>query len=134
MFAGFRRGLRVRRCLSGRRFLDRVVHHSIPLAHREELFLNDGRVTGRVAGIAEAPLGVAHRLAQGEKIGEIRDYIAEGREQYGMQTFDQHLADLVRLRVASGEARPIEAVRVETEVEKVRNELEAALKGLGTGK
>jgi twitching motility protein PilT len=26
---------------------------------------------------------------------EIRDYIAEGREQYGMQTFDQHLMDLV---------------------------------------
>jgi twitching motility protein PilT len=33
------------------------------------------------------------------RISEIRDYIAEGREQYGMQTFDQHLADLV----ASGE-------------------------------
>src|SRR5690606_31552114 len=29
------------------------------------------------------------------RISEIRDYIAEGREQYGMQTFDQHLADLV---------------------------------------
>ncbi|MGH7752262.1 MAG: type IV pilus twitching motility protein PilT, partial [Gemmatimonadales bacterium] len=26
---------------------------------------------------------------------EIRDYIAEGREQYGMLTFDQHLMDLV---------------------------------------
>ena len=26
---------------------------------------------------------------------EIRDYIAEGREQHGMQTFDQHLTDLV---------------------------------------
>jgi twitching motility protein PilT len=30
-----------------------------------------------------------------DRIGEIRDFIAEGREQYGMQTFDQHLADLV---------------------------------------
>jgi twitching motility protein PilT len=30
------------------------------------------------------------------RFGEIRDYIGEGREQYGMQTFDQHLADLVR--------------------------------------
>ena len=30
-----------------------------------------------------------------QKVGEIRDFIAEGREQYGMQTFDQHLADLV---------------------------------------
>jgi twitching motility protein PilT len=26
---------------------------------------------------------------------EIKEYIAEGREQYGMQTFDQHLMDLV---------------------------------------
>lgn len=30
-----------------------------------------------------------------QRMGEIRDFIAEGREQYGMQTFDQHLADLV---------------------------------------
>jgi twitching motility protein PilT len=33
-------------------------------------------------------------IAEG-RVGEIRDYIAEGREQYGMQTFDQHLSDLV---------------------------------------
>jgi twitching motility protein PilT len=30
-----------------------------------------------------------------QRMGEIRDFIADGREQYGMQTFDQHLADLV---------------------------------------
>jgi twitching motility protein PilT len=30
-----------------------------------------------------------------DRIGEIRDHIAGGREQYGMQTFDQHLEDLV---------------------------------------
>jgi twitching motility protein PilT len=30
-----------------------------------------------------------------DRVGEIRDFIAEGREQYGMQTFDQHLEDLV---------------------------------------
>jgi twitching motility protein PilT len=29
------------------------------------------------------------------RTNEIREYIAEGREQYGMQTFDQHLVDLV---------------------------------------
>lgn len=29
------------------------------------------------------------------RIGEIRDFISQGREQYGMQTFDQHLAELV---------------------------------------
>ncbi len=29
------------------------------------------------------------------RVGEIRDYIAEGHVQYGMQTFDQHLTELV---------------------------------------
>ncbi|MBA3889639.1 MAG: PilT/PilU family type 4a pilus ATPase [Gemmatimonadaceae bacterium] len=32
------------------------------------------------------------------RIHEIRDYIAEGKERYGMQTFDQHLADLVNAK------------------------------------
>jgi twitching motility protein PilT len=30
------------------------------------------------------------------RIAEVNDYIADGKEQYGMQTFDQHLAELVR--------------------------------------
>ncbi len=30
-----------------------------------------------------------------DRVGEIRDHIASGREQYGMQTFDQHLEELV---------------------------------------
>ena len=34
-------------------------------------------------------------ILEGTRIGEIRDYIVDGREQYGMQTFDQHLFDLV---------------------------------------
>ena len=38
---------------------------------------------------------VRDMIADGKRIGEIRDYIADGRDQYGMQTFDQHLADLV---------------------------------------
>jgi twitching motility protein PilT len=35
-------------------------------------------------------------ILEGTRIGEIKDYIAEGREQYGMQTFDQCLTDLVQ--------------------------------------
>jgi len=31
-----------------------------------------------------------------DKVNEIRDYVAAGREQYGMQTFDQHLEELVQ--------------------------------------
>jgi twitching motility protein PilT len=34
-------------------------------------------------------------ILEGTRIGEIRDFIAEGRDQYGMQTFDQCLTDLV---------------------------------------
>src|SRR5215831_5389425 len=34
-------------------------------------------------------------IIEGTRIGEIRDFIVEGREQYGMQSFDQCLADLV---------------------------------------
>jgi twitching motility protein PilT len=34
-------------------------------------------------------------ILEGTRIAEIRDFIEEGREQYGMQTFDQCLADLV---------------------------------------
>jgi twitching motility protein PilT len=34
-------------------------------------------------------------ILEGTRIGEIRDFIAGGRDQYGMQTFDQCLTDLV---------------------------------------
>lgn len=37
------------------------------------------------------------------RIGEIRDFISDGREQYKMQTFDQHLVDLVNADVVSFE-------------------------------
>jgi twitching motility protein PilT len=29
------------------------------------------------------------------RVAEIKDYIEEGRDQYGMQSFDQHLMELV---------------------------------------
>jgi len=38
------------------------------------------------------------------RVGEIKDYIADGRDQYGMQTFDQHLIDLVESRMVTFEA------------------------------
>ena len=34
-------------------------------------------------------------IIDGDRMPEIKDYIAEGKEQYGMQTFDQHLKELV---------------------------------------
>lgn len=37
------------------------------------------------------------------RTGEIKDFVAEGREQYGMQTFDQHLMDLVQNEIVAYE-------------------------------
>jgi len=42
-------------------------------------------------------------ILEGTRIGEIRDFIAEGREQYGMQTFDQCLTELVSAGVVTFE-------------------------------
>ncbi|MES2123150.1 MAG: type IV pili twitching motility protein PilT, partial [Gemmatimonadota bacterium] len=37
---------------------------------------------------------VAECVANPDKTVEIRDHVASGRTQYGMQTFDQHLTEL----------------------------------------
>ena len=52
--------------------------------------------TGRVVAAEVMVLTPAIRdLILEARIAEIRDFIAEGRETYQMQTFDQHLVDLV---------------------------------------
>jgi twitching motility protein PilT len=56
----------------------------------------DGKGRAVAAEILIVTPAVRDMIADGKRIGEIRDYIAEGRDQYGMQTFDQHLADLVQ--------------------------------------
>ncbi len=55
----------------------------------------DGR--GRVAALEVMIVTAAIRdlIVDPARTAEIRDYIGDGREQYGMQTFDQHLMDLV---------------------------------------
>jgi twitching motility protein PilT len=39
---------------------------------------------------------IADCIRDEAKTSEIKDYIASGRDTYHMQTFDQHLAELVR--------------------------------------
>lgn len=53
----------------------------------------DGRVVAAEVMIVTATIRDA--ILDPEKTGEIYDLIAEGREQYHSQTFDQHLMDLV---------------------------------------
>ena len=45
------------------------------------------------------------------RIGEIRDFIADGRETYHMQTFDQHLVDLVNADKVSFEVAKAASTR-----------------------
>ena len=53
----------------------------------------NGRIVAAEVMIVTATIREA--ILDKEKTGEIPDLMAEGREQYGSQTFDQHLADLV---------------------------------------
>jgi len=57
------------------------------------------RVSGKGRAVATEIMintpAIKDLILEGTRIGEIRDFIAEGRDQYGMQTFDQCLADLV---------------------------------------
>jgi twitching motility protein PilT len=52
---------------------------------------------GRVAALEVMIVTATIRdlILDQNRTSEIKDYIAEGREQYAMQTFDQHLMDLV---------------------------------------
>src|SRR6476620_715127 len=56
----------------------------------------DGNGRAVAAEVLVVTPAVRDMIADGKRSGEIRDYIADGRDQYGMQTFDQHLADLVQ--------------------------------------
>jgi len=57
------------------------------------------KISGKGRAVAAEVMVVTPAIRElimdGKRIGEVRDYIEEGREQYGMQTFDQALADLV---------------------------------------
>ncbi|MGH7664113.1 MAG: type IV pilus twitching motility protein PilT [Gemmatimonadaceae bacterium] len=55
----------------------------------------DGRGRTVATEIMLATPAIRDLILDGGKVGEIRDHIAQGRGQYGMQTFDQHLTDLV---------------------------------------
>ena len=71
-----------------------------------------------------------------DRIGEIRDFIADGREQYGMQTFDQHLADLVhggRSGFRGGARRGHEAQRLRAQHEDVPAPVRVGAEGRGPG-
>jgi twitching motility protein PilT len=63
----------------------------------------DGR--GRVAAleIMVVTSTIRDLIRDRARVAEIRDYIEEGRDQYGMQSFDQHLMELVESGTVSFE-------------------------------
>jgi twitching motility protein PilT len=55
----------------------------------------DGKGRAVAAEVLINTPAVKDMIADGKRIGEIKDYMEASREQYGMQSFDQALADLV---------------------------------------
>jgi twitching motility protein PilT len=55
----------------------------------------DGKGRVAAAEILVVTPTIRDLIIDGGNLPEIRDYMAEGKEQYGMQTFDQHLTELV---------------------------------------
>ena len=78
----------------------------------------DGKGRVVAAEVLIVTPAVRDMIVDGNRISEIRDYIADGMEQYGMQTFDQHLGALV----AGGE------VTFETALEAATNPSDFKLK------
>lgn len=73
----------------------RLAESIIAVVSQRLLPRKDG--TGRIAAVEVmlATSTIRDLILEPERTSEIADLIAEGREQYGSQTFDQHLADLV---------------------------------------
>lgn len=61
---------------------------------------------GRIAAceVMVATTTIRDRILEPERLSEIFDLIAEGRETYGSQTFDQHLMELVSEELVAFEA------------------------------
>jgi twitching motility protein PilT len=57
------------------------------------------RATGKGRAVAAEIMvvtpAIRDLILDGQRLGEIKDFIEQGKEQYGMQTFDQCLQDLV---------------------------------------
>jgi twitching motility protein PilT len=73
----------------------RLAESLIAVVSQRLLPKKDG--AGRVAAVEVMIVTGAIRdlILDPDRIETIRDFIADGREQYHMQTFDQHLSDLV---------------------------------------
>ena len=63
----------------------------------------DGKGRAAAVEILIATGTVRDMIKDPGRVGELPDYIRESREEYGMQTFDQHLIDLVSEGIVASE-------------------------------
>ncbi|MEX0892376.1 MAG: PilT/PilU family type 4a pilus ATPase [Gemmatimonadota bacterium] len=73
----------------------RLSENLVAVCSQRLLPKKDGK--GRVAAveIMVATPTIKDAILDKDRVGEISDFIAEGKDQYGSQTFDQHLMELV---------------------------------------
>jgi twitching motility protein PilT len=71
----------------------------------------DGKGRAVAAEVLINTPAVKDMIADGKRIGEIKDYMESSKEQYGMQSFDQALADLVTSNTVSFHAAMAAASR-----------------------
>ncbi|MGH7637587.1 MAG: type IV pilus twitching motility protein PilT, partial [Gemmatimonadaceae bacterium] len=71
----------------------------------------DGKGRAVAAEVLLNTPAVKDMIADGKRIGEIKDYMEASREQYGMQSFDQALADLVTSNTVTFHAAMAAATR-----------------------
>jgi twitching motility protein PilT len=64
----------------------------------------DGKGRAAAVEILIATGPVRDMIKDPGRVEELHDYIRESREQYGMQSFDQHLMDLVSDGIVASEA------------------------------
>ena len=79
---------------------------------------SDGKGRTAVLEILICTPVIRELIGDRNRVGDIRKHIADGRERYGMQTFEQHLADLVDSDVISLETATM-AAPDPTEVERL---------------
>jgi twitching motility protein PilT len=96
----------------------------------------DGK--GRVAALEVMIVTATIRdlILDANRTPEIRDYIGEGHEQYGMQTFDQHLMELVQQGTVDYETAVAHASNpsdFELQMRTFRRRSQTAVAGAGSG-
>ncbi|MGH7504094.1 MAG: type IV pilus twitching motility protein PilT [Longimicrobiales bacterium] len=87
----------------------RLAENLVAVVSQRLLPRKDGKGRVVAAEVMVVTGTIADAIIDGERTPEIYDLIAEGNEQYGSQTFDQHLKDLVETDLVAYEVAKVAA-------------------------